>query len=169
MQKEPTRVKAIVTAVFWYVMLLTLAPAIANDWILLSFTAAPADLTWTTWRVVYVVLSMVILLLFFALSHHRRIVFGAFAFTLLVLHSYTGKPSLDCILSFILYSAFAALLLETLRQNIPLYRELKASQKSISRILGKSLILWSPALIFIFIGLLLNHLVEDATTNALYE
>jgi hypothetical protein len=169
MEKGSSKVKASIAAVLWYVMLLTLTPAISKHWTFLAFTTIPADLIRTTSSVVYVAVSIAILLLFLALAGHRRIVFGAFVSSLFILHFYTDEPSLDRILSFVFYSVIAAILLETWRQNIPLYRELKASRKSISWILTKSLILWSPALIFIFIGFFINYLIGDATRNALYE
>ena len=160
--------RTIVRAVLWYCLLLALVPAVSEYWAFLAFPPGPAFRFEPAWEAAYGAAGIVVFLLFLWWGERRRLVFGAFVFTLFALYSYGGTPSLDRIVSFIAYAALAGIALEFYRQNIPLYHELKASGFGLGRILFRATLLWSPMLIFVAIGIALNHLIVEATRNAVY-
>lgn len=160
--------RTIVKPVLWYFLLLTLVPAVSEHWAFLAFPPGPAFRLEPAWEGAYGAAAIVVFLLFLWWGERRRLVFSAFVLTLFSLYSYGGAPSLDRIISFIAYSALFGIALEFYRQNRPLYHELKASGAGLGRILLRAALLWSPMLIFVAVGIALNHVIVEATTNAVY-
>ena len=152
--------RKIVRAVAWYVLLLALVPAVSEYWAFLAFPPGPVLRLEPEWEAAYGAAGIVVFVLFLWRGERRRLVFGAFAFTLLALYLYGGTPSLDRIISFIAYSALFGIAIEFCRQNRPLYGELKASGVGVGRILLRAALLWSPMLIFVAVGVALHLLTQ---------
>ena len=155
-------------AALWYVLLLALAPAVVAYWGFLAFPAGDIFRAEGPWELGYSILCIVLLLLFLWRGVRRRLVLAAYIITLLALNIYYGVPSLDRIISFVAYCALFGIAFEFYRQNRPLYNELKASGVGLWRIVLRAMLLWSPMLIFVLVGLSLNYLIVESTKNALY-
>ena len=163
-----SKTSAAARPILWYLLLLAIVPAVAENWVFLAFPPGSVFRFDTTWEAAYSGACIAIFLVFLWWGTRRRLVFSAFVFTLFALYFYGGSPSLDRIVSFIAYAALFGIALEFYRQNRPLYHELKASGASMGRILLRASLLWSPMLVFVAIGIALNYLIVEATRNAVY-
>lgn len=163
------RVIGAASAAAWYLALLALVPGISTYWPFLAFAAAPTALGGTALGIVYGAVGVCVLLAFLWWCRRRRLVFGAFVISLCALYAYSGTPGLDRILTFVTYTILAGVVLEFCRQNLPLYRDLRASKTGLAPIFLRTLLLWSPALLFIAVGLFLNHVIVERSKRALYE
>jgi hypothetical protein len=164
-----SKTSAAARPILWYLLLLAIVPAVAENWVFLAFPPGSVFRFDTTWEAAYSGACIAIFLVFLGWGTRRRLVFSAFVFTLFALYFYGGSPSLDRIVSFIAYSALFGIALEFYRQNRPLYHELKASGAGMGRIVLRASLLWSPMLVFVAIGIALNYLIVETTRNALYE
>jgi hypothetical protein len=156
-------------AVAWFFALLLLFPGIATHWTFLSFGATLKPAALSAPAVFYVLFGIGVLLAYIWWCKCRRLVFGIFLLVLWALHVYTKVPTLYRILTFATYAVVVGILVEFVRQNMPLYRHLKASSARFIPMLRRTLLLWSPALLFIAFGIFLNHLIVEWTTDALYK
>jgi hypothetical protein len=153
----------------WYLALLLLIPGISTYWTFLAFGGAPSAPGHSLIVHAYSVVCVCILLAFFWLGEQRRLIFAAFVLSLCGLYVYADVPTLDRILAFVTCAALIGIVLEFYRQNLPLFRGLAASNVRLTPILLKTLLLWSPALVFVGLGLLLNHVIVEQVKQSLYD
>lgn len=159
----------VASGVAWYLALLLLIPGIGRYWSYLVFAGAPRALEQPALVIVYSVAGLCILLAFFWRARQRRLIFGAFVLTLFVLNVYVGAPTLERILAFVTCALVIGIVFEFVRQNLPLFQALAAAKIRLAPILAKTVLLWSPALIFVGLGLLLNYSIVEQVRQSLYE
>jgi len=156
-------------AVAWFFVLLLLIPGVTTHWTFLSFGATLKPAALSASAIAYAIFGLWVLMAFVWWCKRRRLAFGAFLLVLCALHIFLKTPTPHRILTFATYAVVIGILVEFVRQNMPLYRHLKASSARIYPMLRKTLLLWSPALLFISLGIYLNHRLVEWTTQALYE
>lgn len=163
------RLRHVASGVAWYLALLLLIPGVSRYWTFLAFGDSSSALEQPLFVIAYSVAGVCVLVAFLWSAPRRRLIFGVFVLSLFALRAQDGTPTLERILAFVTCAAVLGIVLEFLRQNLPLFRSLVAAKIGLGPILLKTLLLWSPALLFVAIGLLLNYTLTEQVKQSLYD
>lgn len=162
--------------VLWYGLLLLTIPALSRQWP--AFLAeqwppikasAPSDFLLSPLGLLYAGLCALVCIAFAWMARRRRVVFLAFAVTVLWLQLTDGTVGWDRLAIATLGLATLTILLEAFRQNIPFFRECHRNQVAVRKLAYRSLILWSPLLIFLFLGVQANQWLVRASAEFVYD
>lgn len=159
-----------VASVLWYGLLVLTIPGIQQQW-----SVMPADFLTTWYGYLYLGFCLLVSLLYIGVCKQRRLVLLAFAVTLLalqVLHASLDKfinIGWDRIAIVILGLAALVILYEAIRQNIPFFRDCHRKQIPIGRLTYRSLMLWSPLMVFLLIGVMANNWILASSKDFIYQ
>lgn len=162
--------------VLWYALLVLTIPAVSRQWPLFISeqwppirATAPVDFLLSPYGLVYLLLCGLAFIAFILLARRRRVVFLAFAATLVAIQVTDGTVGWDRFVIATVGLAVLGVLIEAIRQNLPFFREVHRSDVPVRRLLIRSLILWSPLLIFLVLGVLANKWLVNASARFIYE
>jgi hypothetical protein len=115
----------------------------------------------------YVVSTLLVYLYFILVGRTLSLPFGSFLGLLLVLQMFDPQLAWPQILVFVAASLALSLVVEAIRQNLPLARQLGKS--NFQELFVRTCTLWWPMLILIAIGLWLGHVITTSTEQLLYD
>lgn len=157
--------------VAWLALLASTLPAVSREWTFdwADRALSPSAYLTTTFGYVYLGLCALVILAFVLFGSQRRKVFLAFLAFLVFVQIRTDAIGWDRVALYLTAIALLTVLVEAVRQNIPLYRDLRRNHIAPLKLLGQSLVLWSPLLLIILTGVYANKMLLDATERMVYD
>lgn len=152
----------------WLSLLLLTIPAVSTTWSFDGAWFSASLLLAQPLGLAYLGLCTIIVLAFAIRCRSRRIVLLLHAAMLFALYSATDAFALAKILGALAAIAILVILVEVVRQNRYVFRDLKAAGMAPWRPAASAFGLWSPALLLIAIGWGLNLLLGESALRAAY-
>ncbi len=121
---------------------------------------------WPLINTVYIFIAFSLFLYFVIIGSVRTMAFASFVLLLILIQSIDSLIAWPQIIVFIAASMISSLVVETIRQNIPLAKKL--GRNSVLALSRKTFSLWWPMLILIAIGLWLSKQLTESAEAGLY-
>jgi hypothetical protein len=160
----------------WFLFLLPFSLLIAKDWPWLwspegvtQGIPSPSSLLVTTPGLLLVGVGVVLVLVFAWRGQRRRAVVGTLIVSLIVLQLLDPFIGWDRIILLACGLAAVGLIVESVRQNAGLLREIYATDVRFSKRLLKTLFLWTPVAVIAYAGYHIDRRLDAVATQLVYD